>query len=69
MFGLRLVEGIDASRLGLRYGVDVRDAFTVAWSRADEAELVEWHGDRARLTERGRLYSNELFADLLDGPA
>lgn len=68
MTGLRLVEGLDLGALGRRYGIDVRKCFAGAWERAEQAGLVRWSGARARLTERGRLCSNELFADLLVDP-
>jgi oxygen-independent coproporphyrinogen-3 oxidase len=67
ILGLRLVEGIDVGRLGERYGLDVRAAFAGAWERAERGGLVTWSGPQARLTEHGRLCSNELFAELLGG--
>src|SRR5262249_8717865 len=66
--GLRVVEGIDLAELGARYGADPSRRHADAWERAEAAGLLVREGDRVRLTSRGRLRSNELFADLLVTP-
>jgi oxygen-independent coproporphyrinogen-3 oxidase len=65
--GLRVVEGIDVVELGARYGRDIAARFAPAWERGAAAGLVVWEGPRVRLTAAGRLRSNELFAEILDG--
>jgi oxygen-independent coproporphyrinogen-3 oxidase len=65
VLGLRLVEGVDLGRLSERYGLDAREGYREAWERAGAAGLVERLGDRVRLTARGRMWSNELFAELI----
>jgi len=65
ILGLRVARGVDLDRLGLRYGVDLDSLYAQAWERGCEAGLVERSGPSLRLTPRGRLRSNELFADLI----
>jgi oxygen-independent coproporphyrinogen-3 oxidase len=65
ILGLRIVDGVDLDALGRRYGVDMRRLYAPAWRRGEEAGLVELHGPAARLTERGRVLSNELFTELI----
>jgi oxygen-independent coproporphyrinogen-3 oxidase len=59
ILGLRLVEGIDDAALG-----DPLLAPGLAWAR-DRGLLEPAPGGRLRLTARGRLLSNEVFARLL----
>jgi oxygen-independent coproporphyrinogen-3 oxidase len=63
--GLRVVEGVDVDALGARYGIDARRRFAPAWERARSAGLIAESGSRIALTPRGRLRSNELFAELV----
>lgn len=65
--GLRLAAGVDLALLGRRYGEDLWASRRAAWSRAAAAGLIEREGDVVRLTERGIVLSNELFAELLGG--
>jgi oxygen-independent coproporphyrinogen-3 oxidase len=58
ILGLRMGEGIDAAMAGRSVPAAVE-----RW--AIETGLAEWSGARLRLTPRGRLLSNELFARLL----
>jgi oxygen-independent coproporphyrinogen III oxidase len=63
--GLRLNEGIDLERMRAEFG-----AFVVTQLREVLVELaavgvLEWEGDRVRLTARGRLLSNEVFERFL----
>jgi oxygen-independent coproporphyrinogen III oxidase len=62
ILGLRLVEGIDADLAAHPALVD-----GLAWGR--QQGLVEAAGSRTRLTPRGRLLANEVFARLLPEPA
>jgi oxygen-independent coproporphyrinogen-3 oxidase len=63
--GLRLRDGIDAARIGTRYGLDLVESFRPVWDRAENQGLLIRKGDRIRLTRNGRLRSNSVFVDLL----
>jgi oxygen-independent coproporphyrinogen-3 oxidase len=65
IMGLRLARGLDTERLGQRYEVNLRQVYRAAWDRGAAAGLIRWNGPRVRLTRRGRICSNELFAELL----
>ena len=63
--GLRLNEGIDAGRIGARYGLDLAVAYRAVWETAEEEGLVVRSGSRIRLTRAGQLRSNVVFGRLL----
>ena len=63
--GLRVVEGIDLEVFSRRYGIDPRERWREAFARAHHAGLTVVEGSRVRLTDDGRLRSNELFAEFL----
>jgi len=69
MLGLRLIEGVDLAALADRYGIDPARCFAGAWEHAEQGGVLERRGSRIRLTDRGRLCSNELFAELVGGGA
>ena len=59
--GLRLNEGIDLADYEQRFGVDLRDRI----ANVEENGLVEIMEARLRLTRKGMLFSNEVFAELV----
>ncbi|HEX6279560.1 MAG TPA: radical SAM family heme chaperone HemW [Pyrinomonadaceae bacterium] len=59
--GLRLNEGIDLERFGGRFHVDLRKRV----EGSEENGLVEVVGGRLRLTRKGMLFSNEVFAQFV----
>ena len=59
--GLRLNEGIDLAEFEKRFGVDLRDRI----ADLEEKCLVEIDGERLRLTRKGMLFSNEVFAEFV----
>jgi oxygen-independent coproporphyrinogen-3 oxidase len=65
--GLRRRQGILLSTIFDGYGEAVRDAYQDRIDRFRETGWLEIQGDRARLTHRGVLFSNEVFAGLLAG--
>jgi len=67
--GLRVVEGVDLSALGARYGADLKTRHEAAWERGTAAGLIAWENDRVRLTPSGRVRSNELFSELIGSTA
>lgn len=68
ILGLRLIEGVSLSGFAERFGVRAEDAFGPVIERYSRLGLLETAGDRLRLTERGLLLANEVFADLLPEP-
>jgi oxygen-independent coproporphyrinogen-3 oxidase len=63
--GLRMNEGVELAALRAEFGEDLMGAATRALSDVEEAGLVELETGRIRLTERGRMASNEVFSRLL----
>ncbi len=63
--GLRLVEGVDLARLRVEFGDELMAGLAAGMDEAQDAGLVERDGDWLRLTSRGRMASNEVFARLL----
>jgi oxygen-independent coproporphyrinogen-3 oxidase len=63
--GLRLKEGVDLGRLREQFGGELLHDVMPALLEVCDAGLVELNSDRAKLTPRGRLVSNEVFSRLL----
>ncbi|MPZ22554.1 MAG: radical SAM family heme chaperone HemW [Dehalococcoidia bacterium] len=63
--GLRLNRGLDLAGFKVRFGESFDSAFPGVAARYEGQGLLERDGDRLRLTARGRLMSNEVFADLV----
>ena len=63
--GLRLHDGVDLARVREQFGATmIRDAMPALYEVRD-AGLLEMDGDRIRLTQLGKLLSNEVFSRLL----
>lgn len=60
--GLRLNKGIDLADYKMRFGHDLREHYADDLEKLTEAGLIEFENDTLRLTHRGMLYSNEVFA-------
>ena len=66
MLMLRLNEGADLMEMSDRYGCDVKALFSTEFQRSVDYGLLAWvPGGRLRLTRRGLLLSNNVFADLI----
>jgi oxygen-independent coproporphyrinogen-3 oxidase len=65
MLGLRLSEGISATAFQERFGRSLEAVFGPELAELSAAELLEWDGHRLRLTPRGRLLGNQVFARFL----
>ncbi len=65
VLGLRLVEGVSLTGFRERFATDAMDAFGERLAEPLAHGLVETAGGRLRLTDRGRLLGNEVFARLL----
>ena len=59
--GLRLTEGISLAEFKSDYEVDIFEQYRTELEKQMEAGLVEIEDGRLRLTDRGRLLSNEVF--------
>jgi oxygen-independent coproporphyrinogen-3 oxidase len=62
--GLRLLTGIDLEHYRARFGSDLRAEYNGELKRLRAAGLIEIDEQRLRLTSRGALLSNEVFAAL-----
>jgi len=60
--GLRLAKGIDVNEYEKRFGVYLLEEYAEDLKRLKEAELIEFAGNRLKLTKKGFLFSNEVFA-------
>jgi oxygen-independent coproporphyrinogen-3 oxidase len=66
MLGLRLVsEGVASEAFEHRFGVSLEQRYGLALRRLAEQGLVEWPGERARLTRAGRLLGNVVFREFV----
>lgn len=63
--GLRLNRGLDQEEVAARFGPASLESVRPAITRVLDLGLLEREGQRIRLTPRGRLLSNEVFAGFL----
>ncbi len=63
--GLRLAEGVRLDTLREKYGSDSVNHFLPVLGELIAEKLLEEHAGRVRLTSRGRLISNDVFAHFL----
>jgi oxygen-independent coproporphyrinogen-3 oxidase len=62
MLGLRLAEGVRAARFEARFQEPLRNVFCDELKELYDLGLLVWDGSAARLTRRGRLLGNWVFA-------
>ena len=62
--GLRLMRGIDLQNYRARFGKDLRDRYDGELDQLIEAGLIQLDRELLKLTTRGALLSNEVFAVL-----
>lgn len=60
--GLRLEQGIDLETYRKRFGLDLREKYAEDLRRLEDFELTQITENRLRLTDKGKLYSNEVFS-------
>lgn len=65
MMGLRLVAGVRDARFRARFGAGLGEAFGAELARLVAQGLLEWDGETARLTPRGRLLGNWVFQEFV----
>ena len=63
--GLRTNAGVNAAALRAEFGEELVEPAREAVERLAQDELLVFEGERARLTARGRLISNEVFQEFL----
>jgi oxygen-independent coproporphyrinogen III oxidase len=62
--GLRLMRGVNLENYRMRFGKDLREEYDTELGRLREAGLIEFDRELLKLTTRGALLSNEVFAAL-----
>jgi oxygen-independent coproporphyrinogen-3 oxidase len=66
MMGLRLVEeGVPVGRFRRRFGLDPRDHYRVEIAELVDLGLLDVDDERLRLSPRGHLLGNQVFARFL----
>jgi oxygen-independent coproporphyrinogen-3 oxidase len=60
--GLRMESGIDLTAYSTAFGIDLLRRYRKDLAPLTDNGLIETAGDRLRLTPRGKLFSNEVFA-------
>ena len=60
--GLRLTKGVDLDEYEKRFGINLIEKHAIDLQRLESLNLVEFADNRLRLTTRGFLFSNEVFA-------
>lgn len=66
MLGMRLVgEGVASREFASRFGVSLAGKYRRELSRLQQLQLIEWDGERARLTRAGRLLGNRVFREFV----
>jgi oxygen-independent coproporphyrinogen-3 oxidase len=59
--GLRMEQGIDLLDYKHRTGVDLAERYGGELTRLTDLGLIDLTAERLRLTQRGKLFSNEVF--------
>jgi oxygen-independent coproporphyrinogen-3 oxidase len=65
MLGLRLREGVSAEAFRERFGRSLDEVYGRELDELAAGGLIEWDGQRARLTAHGRLLGNQVFMRFL----
>jgi putative oxygen-independent coproporphyrinogen III oxidase len=65
ILGLRLMEGVSRDKFQRLYGVELEQVFGPVLTRQLTKGLLDLNGDRYRLTEKGLIFGNDVFADFL----
>jgi oxygen-independent coproporphyrinogen-3 oxidase len=66
MMGMRLVgEGVSGINFESRFGVTLNEQYGKKLRQLRELKLIEWEGERVRLTRGGRLLGNRVFREFV----
>ncbi len=60
--GLRMMRGVDVKKIHRKYGIDVMREYAKEIGELKSERLLTMEEDRLRLTERGIIFSNEVFS-------
>jgi oxygen-independent coproporphyrinogen III oxidase len=60
--GLRLAKGLNLNDYRARFGIDLREAFADDLSRLEDSGLISIDSHLLKLSRKGMVYSNEVFA-------
>lgn len=60
--GLRLTKGIDLSEYEKRFGFNLTEKYAEDFARLEDLGLIEFDKNHLKLTNKGFLFSNEVFA-------
>jgi len=59
---LRLTEGLNLDEYKKRFGINLREEMAEDFARLQDYGLIEYDENRLKLTRKGMIYSNEVFA-------
>lgn len=65
IMGLRMLRGVSRERLQRRYGMDLDGCYGETLTRLIDQGLLEMTASHLRLTARGRIFANQVMADLV----
>lgn len=65
ILGLRLNEGVDISKIGMQFNLDILKEFATEIAELTGYDLLKINDGKMKLTERGRLLGNEVFIRFL----
>jgi oxygen-independent coproporphyrinogen-3 oxidase len=65
ILGLRLSEGVRADAFRERFGQELETVYSRELTELSTSGLLEWNGERVRLTDRGQLLGNQVFLRFL----
>ena len=60
--GLRILDGIDCDMFRLEFGISIEEVYPDELKELQKGELLEWDGIFLRLTKKGLVVSNQVFA-------
>ena len=59
---LRLTKGLNLEEYKERFSIDLQIKYADDLKHLEEAELIEFENNHLKLTKKGMVYSNEVFA-------
>ena len=65
VMGLRMIQGVSATALRARFGLDLRSFYGPTLDRLLAQEFLVWRGDQLALTDRGLVLANPVMAELV----